>query len=128
MEQTDRTKDAAQAEESFRETWQASLAYSYSGGYNSRNWSAQKNANANMSYNMTPNWQLGYSTAYDVTRSRVLTQRFSLTRRIHCWDAIFTRSFVVGGEAEYYFRIGVRDQKEIYYERGTRTQSYGGIN
>lgn len=128
VEQTDRSKDAAQAEESFRETWQASLAYSYSGGYNSRNWSAQKNANANLSYNMTPNWQLGYSTAYDVTRARVLTQRFSLTRRIHCWDAVFTRSFVVGGEAEYYFRIGVRDQKEIYYERGTRTQSYGGIN
>ena len=63
----------------------------------------------------------------DVTLSQVQSQRFSLTRKIHCWDAMFTRSFVPGGEAEYYFRLGVRDQKEIYFERGTRAQSFGGI-
>ena len=32
-----------------------------------------------------------------------------------------------GGEAEYYFRLGIRDQREIYIERGTRVQSFGGI-
>lgn len=127
VEQTTRKSQIA-TEADFRETWQLSLAYSYSGGYGGPRWSAQKNANLNLGYNMTPNWQLSYSTAYDVTRAKVQTQRYSLTRRIHCWDAIFTRSFVVGGEAEYYFRIGVREQREIYYERGTRTQSYGGIN
>ena len=46
---------------------------------------------------------------------------------MHCWEAVFTRSFVPGGEAEYYFRLGVRDQREIYYERGSRAQSFGGI-
>ena len=52
---------------------------------------------------------------------------YRLTRRIHCWEATFSRSFFAGGEAEYYFRLGVRDQREIYYERGTRAQSFGGI-
>lgn len=127
VEETARRSEIS-AEDSFRETWQLSVAYSYWGGYSGPRWSAQKNANASLNYRMTPNWQFGYSTAYDVTRARMTTQRFSLTRTIHCWDAIFTRSFVVGGEAEYYFRIGVREQREIFYERGTRTQSWGGIN
>ncbi len=125
VEQT--TRPAESVEPDFRETWRLSLAYSYSGGYSLRNWTAQKSLNAVASYQMTPNWNFDYSTALDVTRSQILTQRFSLTRRIHCWDAIFTRSFTPGGVAEYYFRLGVRDQKEIYFERGTRVQSWGGI-
>ena len=68
-----------------------------------------------------------YQTGYDVTKRHVLLQHFNLTRRIHCWDAMFSRSFTLGGEAEYYFRLGIRDQKEIFYERGTRVQSFGGI-
>jgi hypothetical protein len=114
-------------EERFRERWQASLAYSYSGGYIARKWSAQKTVNGTASYQMTPNWHFDYSAAYDLTLSRVLTQHFSLTRRIHCWDAVFSRSFTPGGAAEYYFRLGVHDQKEVYFERGTRSQSFGGI-
>lgn len=119
--------DAIAAEEEFRESWRLSVAYSYSGGYAGPSWSAQKSANGVLSYQLSPNWRFDYSTALDVTRRQVLSQRFSLTRRLHCWDAIFTRSFTPGGEAEYYFRLGVRDQKEIYYERGTRAQSFGGI-
>jgi lipopolysaccharide assembly outer membrane protein LptD (OstA) len=126
VEQTSRKSEIV-GEDDFRETWRLSLAYSYSGGYGRVNWSAQKTANGVVSYQMTPNWQFDYSAAYDVTRAQILSQRFSLARRIHCWDAVFTRSFVPGGEAEYYFRLGVRDQKEIYFERGTRAQSFGGI-
>ena len=114
-------------EEDFRENWRLSLAYSYSGGYAGPSWSSQKTANAVLSYSFSPNWQFDYSTAFDFTRSEVLSQRFSLTRRIHCWDAVFTRSFTPGGEAEYYFRLGIRDQREVYIERGTRVQSFGGI-
>ena len=121
-------KDDIVAVDDFRETWRMSVAYSYSGGYSGLgSWAAQKTANGSASYMMTPNWQFDYSAAYDVTRMQVMSQRFSLTRRIHCWDAAFTRSFVPGGVAEYYFRLGVRDQKEIYFERGTRAQSFGGI-
>jgi lipopolysaccharide assembly outer membrane protein LptD (OstA) len=126
VEQTTR-KDAIASEEDFRESWRVSIAYSYSGGYSGPTWSAQKTANGVLAYQLSPNWKLDYSTALDVTRRQVLSQRFSLTRRLHCWDAIFTRSFFPGGQAEYYFRLGVREQREIYYERGTRTQRFGGI-
>jgi hypothetical protein len=125
-EQTARRNDIV-SQEDFRETWRTSIAYSYSGGYGYQNWESNRTANGVFSYQMTPNWQFDYSALFDVTQSRLQSQRFSLTRKIHCWDAVFTRSFVPGGEAEYYFRLGVRDQKEIYYERGTRAQSFGGI-
>ncbi len=113
--------------QSFHERWQASLAYSYSGGYTRDRWTTQKTINGTASYEMTSNWHFDYSAAFDLTLSQVLTQHFSLTRRIHCWDAVFTRTFTPGGQAEYYFRLGVHDQKEIYFERGTRSQSFGGI-
>ena len=118
---------AIESEADFRESWRLSIAYSYSGGYGGPRWRSQKSANGVLSYELSPNWKFDYSTALDVTRRQVLTQRFSLTRRLHCWDAVFTRSFTPGGEAEYYFRLGVRDQREIFYERGSRAQSFGGI-
>ena len=62
-----------------------------------------------------------------MTSHRIGTQRFALTRDLHCWQAVFTRTFAPGGEAEYYFRLGVKEQKEIYIERGTRSGSIGGI-
>jgi lipopolysaccharide assembly outer membrane protein LptD (OstA) len=119
---------AANAEQQeFRESWSASLAYSYAGGYAGPSWSSRQSLNATIRYQLTENWVFDYQTGYDVTKRHVLLQHFNLTRRIHCWDAMFSRSFTLGGEAEYYFRLGIRDQKEIFYERGTRVQSFGGI-
>ncbi|MEY4374625.1 MAG: hypothetical protein RL760_792, partial [Candidatus Eisenbacteria bacterium] len=63
----------------------------------------------------------------NLTARAIQVQNFNLTRHIHCWDATFTRSFTPGGEAEYYFRLGIREQREVYFERGTRVQSFGGI-
>ncbi|TMQ50021.1 MAG: hypothetical protein E6K73_08745 [Candidatus Eisenbacteria bacterium] len=80
-----------------------------------------------MHYQLTPAWGLDYSASYDVTSHQIGTQRFALTRDLHCWQAVFTRTFAPGGEAEYYFRLGVKEQKEIYIERGTRSGSIGGI-
>ena len=68
-----------------------------------------------------------YSTSFDVTHREQLTQRLGLTRDLHCWVANFTRILTVGGEAEYYFRLGIKEQKEVYVERGTRFGSFGGI-
>ena len=127
VEQTNRRDDLV-AEDSFKEAWRLSVAYSYSGGYSGPSWSSSQTANAVVHYDLTPNWAFDYSTAVDVRHQEVLSQRYSLTRRIHCWDAVFTRSFTPGGEAEYYFRLGIRDQREVYYERGSRVQSFGGIN
>jgi lipopolysaccharide assembly outer membrane protein LptD (OstA) len=112
----------------FRESWSLSLAYSYAGGYESPNWSSRQTANAVARYDVTPNWSLDYSASYDITLRNVLTQRFGVSRTLHCWIATFTRTFTPGGEAEYYFRLGIKDQREVYMERGTRVGSIGGIN
>ncbi len=113
--------------EDFRESWSASVAYSYAGGYTTPRWSSRQTVNGTLRYQLTENWTFDYQAGYDLTERLVLLQRFNLTRRIHCWDATFSRSFTTGGEAEYYFRLGVREQREIFYERGTRAQSFGGI-
>lgn len=127
VDQSGRKPDIV-ADDDFRDTWRLSLAYSYSGGYSfGPHWNAQKTANAVSSYQLSPNWQISWSAAYDVTKSQLLSQHYTVTRILHCWEATFTRSFTPGGVAEYYFRLGVRDQREIYYERGSRAQSFGGI-
>jgi lipopolysaccharide assembly outer membrane protein LptD (OstA) len=111
----------------FRETWSLALAYSYNGGYAGPTWQSHKLMNAVLRYQLTPNWVIDYQTSYDITTHELLLQRYNLTRQIHCWNAIFSRSFTPGGETEYYFRLGIVDQKDVYYQRGTRTQSFGGI-
>ena len=117
------------AEGATGENWSFGFAYSYAGGYASAtDWSSTKTANVTSRYQLTPSWALEYSASLDLSRNQIQSQRFVLTRDLHCWQATFTRSFVVGGETEYYFRIGVKDQKEIYMERGTRMGSLGGIN
>ncbi len=111
------------------ENWSFGFAYSYAGGYASAtDWSSTKTANVTSRYQLSPSWAIEYSASLDLSGRQIQSQRFVLTRDLHCWQATFTRSFVVGGETEYYFRIGVKDQKEIYLERGTRMGSLGGIN
>ena len=110
------------------ENWSFGFAYSYSGGYTTETeWASTKTANLTSRYQLSPAWAFEYAASLDLTHHSVQTQRFVLSRDLHCWQAVFTRLFVVGGEAEYYFRIGVKDQKEIYLERGTRVGSLGGI-
>ena len=117
----------------FEEAWSVGLAYSYAGGYGSTGtigglrWASNQTANSVIRYKFTPAWSFDYSTSFDVTNHQFGIQYFSLNRDLHCWTVAFTRTFAPGGEAEYYFRLSVKDQKEIYVERGSRTGSLGGI-
>jgi hypothetical protein len=112
----------------FRDNWNLGLAYSYAGGYVSRDhWSSSQTLNAVIQYQLSPGWGLDYSTSIDLSHREALTQRFGLSRDLHCWVATFSRQFTTGGEAEYYFRLGVKEQRELYVEHGTRTGSIGGI-
>lgn len=112
----------------FRQPWTVSLAYSYSGGYGSGPaWRSNQVMNGVAHYGFTRAWRLDYAASFNVTNHEVLTQRFGLTRDLHCWEASFTRTFNPGAEAEYYFRLSIKEQKEIYLERGTRQTSFGGI-
>ena len=125
----------ARSAEPFEDNWNVALTYSYSGGYTggffgsaNRNWSSTRNANTVINYQLSPGWSAEYAASFDLTRREIGTQRFALTRDLHCWQASFTRTFTAGGEAEYYFRLQVKEQREIYIERGTRSGSIGGIN
>jgi hypothetical protein len=121
-------KRAQQVQVDFSEPWSLGLALSYSGGYGANpGWTSTQTANGVARCNLTPNWHLEYSTALNLTDRDLLTQRFGLVRDLHCWQASFTRIFVIGGEAEYYFRLTVKDQRELYVERGSRIGSLGGI-
>ena len=116
------------AEIDVAEPWSLSLAYSHSGGYSGGpDWSSTRTANGVLNCSLTPAWRFDYSASLDVSGRQLVTQRFGLTRDLHCWQASFTRVFLLGGEAEYYFRLGVKEQKEIFVERGTRIGSLGGI-
>ena len=121
--------ESRQAEEvDFTEPWTVSLAFSSSGGYGSSSrWINAQTLNGVAHYGLTRSWRLDYSASFDVTHHDLLTQRFGLTRDLHCWEASFTRTFNPNGEAEYYFRLGIKQQREIYIERGSREMSFGGI-
>ncbi len=121
--------DSRPAEDvNFSEPWTVNLAFSSSGGYGGQSrWVNAQTMNGVAHYGLTRSWRLDYSASYDVTHHELLTQRFGLTRDLHCWQASFTRTFNPGSEAEYYFRLGIKEQKEIYIERGSRETSFGGI-
>ena len=121
------SRPASEESPEFRDAWSLGLAYSYAGGYAGPTWSSRQTGNAVLHYQLSPGWALDYSASLDLTLRRVQTQRFSLIRELHCWEAAFTRTFTVGGEAEYYFRLGIKDLKEVFVERGTRVGSIGGI-
>ena len=110
-----------------QDSWSIGVAYSYAGGYAGPEWTSQKTANFVGRSQLTPSWGFEYSTNYDLTRREFGTQRFGLTRDLHCWTASFTRTFSLGGEAEYYFKLSVKDQRELFIERGSRAGSIGGI-
>jgi lipopolysaccharide assembly outer membrane protein LptD (OstA) len=113
----------------FNELWTVALAYSYSGGYASTTspWAAQQTGNLVGHYQVSPGWTLDFSASYDITHRQLLTHRFAVTRDLHCWSATFTRDFTPGAQAEYYFRIAIKDQREVYVEHGSRASSLGGI-
>ncbi len=120
--------DGRERESSFSgDQWSLSAAYSLAGGYVGTKWRNQQTANGVITYQLSPGWALDWSASYDITQRIMQTQRFSLSRDLHCWQMSFTRTFIAGGEAEYYFRISIKEQREIYYERGTRAGSIGGI-
>jgi hypothetical protein len=112
----------------FAEPWTLGLAFSSSGGYSSgTRWVTSQTLNGVAHYGLTRSWRMDYAASFDVTNHELLTHRFGLTRDLHCWQITFSRTFFPGQEAEYFFRINIKDQREIYLERGTREMSFGGI-
>ncbi|HUK61845.1 MAG TPA: putative LPS assembly protein LptD, partial [Dongiaceae bacterium] len=112
----------------FSSPWSMGIAYSYSGGYSTGpSWSSTQAVNFVASSSVSSAWRLDYLASYDINNRLLLSQRFGVSRDLHCWFVTFSRSFIFNGEASYYLRFGIKEQRDLYYERGTRVQSLGGI-
>lgn len=101
-------KEAAQGQ-----PWSLSLGYTYSRGANPSDF--QSTVQGRMSLSLTPKWAITYSMNANVREKEITNQALSIRRDLHCWQASFDRRFF-GGSASYYFRIGVKDIQEIFYE------------
>jgi lipopolysaccharide assembly outer membrane protein LptD (OstA) len=96
------------------------------GGYNP--WGSTARSNGDVSLNLSRNWRVEYAAQYDLLGRELVSQNFSVTRDLHCWQAQFTRS-ISGDTKEYYFKISVKNLPEVYYEQGSRgLRGFGGVD
>ncbi|HET7904738.1 MAG TPA: hypothetical protein VFM17_09260, partial [Candidatus Eisenbacteria bacterium] len=108
------------------------------GGYNP--WGSTARANGFTGLNLSRNWRLEYAAQADLLARdalpsggfgarhvKLVSQNFSITRDLHCWQMQFTRS-ISGDTKEYYFKISVKNLPEVYYEQGSRgLRGFGGM-
>ena len=109
--------------------WSLSLAYSYAAGRDVFNhWTPSQTLNLFGTGNIARGWRIQYQGSADLTHGGLLAQEYSITRDLHCWRAQFVRRFSATEAAEYYFRISIVQQPELYVERGSRgLGSYSGF-
>jgi lipopolysaccharide assembly outer membrane protein LptD (OstA) len=112
--------------------WTFSLAISYFGsaspipGGTYTNWASSTRANGQLALNPSKNWRVTYGYQYDLRTRQMISQNYSVTRELHCWEMQFTHSNS-GGVSEYYFKINVINLPEVYYEQGSRgLRGFGG--
>ncbi|HKA23548.1 MAG TPA: putative LPS assembly protein LptD [Candidatus Eisenbacteria bacterium] len=108
--------------------WSLSLAYSYAAGRNFFNqWTPSQTLNLFASGNVARGWRIEYYGSADLDHGGLVAQEYSITRDLHCWRAQFVRRFSATEAAEYYFRLSIVQQPELYVERGSRgLGSYSG--
>lgn len=97
--------------------WSLNLAHSYSRGQ--RRSSESSTMNISTSVMPTAGWRATYSVYCDLRRREIRSQAFSLYRDLHCWEASLDRR-IAGDDAQYYFRINVKDLPDVQYERQRR--------
>lgn len=108
--------------------WNLNLAYSYAAGRDILNrWTPTQTLNLFANGNIARGWRIQYSGSADLTHGGLVAQEYSITRDLHCWRAQFVRRFSATEAAEYYFRVSIVQQPELYVERGSRgLGSYSG--
>ncbi|MFQ5650345.1 MAG: putative LPS assembly protein LptD [bacterium] len=89
--------------------WRANLSFSYSiSKANPDN--PIKNAYldlSNVELQLTRKWRIGYRLRYDLTKTKVVDQRISFYRDLHCWEARFDWNPSGIGKG-YYFIINIK--------------------
>jgi hypothetical protein len=109
--------------------WNLSLAYSYTAGRNSfNNWVPNQTLNVSASLSPARYWHLEYYGSMDLDQGGIVAQEYTVTRDLHCWRARFVRRLSASEAPEYYFKLSIIQQPEIYVERGSRgLGSYSGF-
>ena len=77
------------------------------------------NLRLNSSFQLSENWSLSWSGDLQLEEGGFGTQRLSVSRDLHCWQAQFT-SLIFQGEPQYYFLIFLREHPEVKQEFGNR--------
>jgi lipopolysaccharide assembly outer membrane protein LptD (OstA) len=66
---------------------------------------------------ISKNWQIGYDTRYDFTTKQLISQKLSIYRDLHCWEAQFSWNSY-GGRWKYDFTIKIKKIPEIKVTKG----------
>jgi len=118
--------DPESAFSAFDVPWRADLAFSYS--VNRANpFNTRKTAYIdlrNMEVQLTQNWRIGYRLRYDLEKTKVVDQRISFYRGLHCWEARFDWNPSGIGKG-YFFVINIKAShlRQVKIERRGGTTS-----
>jgi hypothetical protein len=66
---------------------------------------------------ITKNWKIGYDTRYDFNTKELISQKLSIYRDLHCWEAQFSWNSY-GGRWKYDFTIKIKKIPEIKVTKG----------
>lgn len=99
----------------------SSISYSYT------NSSQLKRANANFSVsaNLTRLWEFSYQTSFDLDVGNPVSQRFTLTRDMHCWALEFNRN-LSAVDSQFGFRLYLKAIPALKFVRG-REGDFGSL-
>lgn len=66
---------------------------------------------------ISKNWKIGYDTRYDFTTKQLISQKLSIYRDLHCWEAQLSWNSY-GGRWKYDFTIKIKKIPEIKVTKG----------
>ncbi|MCI0692547.1 hypothetical protein L0337_11160 [candidate division KSB1 bacterium] len=126
-------KDRFAPQQFFSDTavpWQASfsLTYNYSRFDPRRPTKTAQLSMDNAEIKLTKNWRVGMSGQFDLREKRIVDQRYTIYRDLHCWEMQFFWT-PTGFSKGFYFRLGIKAPllQDIKLERrGGRTTVFGG--
>jgi hypothetical protein len=76
----------------------------------------QTNVGANLGFNLTPKWTVGWNTNYDFVRHDFAEHVVSLQRDLHDWVASFNFSQSPNGNFAFSFSIGLKAQHDLKFD------------
>ncbi|MDZ7344336.1 MAG: putative LPS assembly protein LptD, partial [candidate division KSB1 bacterium] len=128
-------RDRFTTEQYFTDTsvpWQAnfSLSFNYSRSNPLFPIKTAQLSLTNADIQLTKNWRLGVAGQFDLIEQKIVDQRYSIYRDLHCWEmqVFWTPSGIRRG---FYFRLGIKAPllHDIQIEqRGGRASVFGGSN